>query len=552
MGYDYEVIYKPGKENNVADALSRVELNLCFSISHATALWLEELREYFKNNEQGKQLMEQIEKEPASFPYHFIRDGLVYRHGRIMVPPLQQLRARLLQEFHSSPTGGHSGITATTKRLAATFSWLGVRKEVTDFIKKCHICQSIKPTNHKPFGLLQPLPTPESPWLEISMDFITHLPPSKGRTVIWVIVDRLSKFAHFIALPTHYTAASLAALFMREIYRLHGLPKTIVSDRDPIFVSRFWTELFKQMGTTLLHSSAYHPQTDGQSEVVNRCLESYLRAFVFNEPNTWQRYLYLAEYSYNTTYHSAIDMTPFMAVYGREATSIHDYSQGDTSNGSIEASLQEHDRVRALLQAASLRAKERMTKQANKHRMEKEFKVNDLVYLKLQNYRQQSVEKRASNKLSKRYYGPFKIIEKIGKVAYKLQLPTDPKIHPVFHVSLLKTCHSETQLPTEDLSQLNVQSTLQDTPEAILNSRDTNKGKQLLVRWSNRPMEESTWEYESELRSVFPDFTDIGDNVNCQGEGAVTTHNSGPNSLPVQSRVDRPKRNIKQPARLKD
>lgn len=184
-------------------------------------------------------------------------------HNRIMIPPLPRLREQLLNGFHSSFTGGHSGITATTKRIAATFSRVGLRKDVTEFIKKCHVCQAIKYPTQKPFGLLQPLPTLEAPWLDISMDFITHLPLSKGRTVIWVIVDRLSKLAHFIALPTHYTAVSLASLFMREIYRLHGLPKTIVSDRDPIFVSRFWGGLFKHMGITLLHSSAYHPQTDG-------------------------------------------------------------------------------------------------------------------------------------------------------------------------------------------------------------------------------------------------------------------------------------------------
>ena len=142
----------------------------------------------------------------------------------------------------------------------------------------------VKQPNHKPYGLLQPLPILEGPWVDISMDFITSLPQSKGKVAIWVIVDRFSKFAHFIALPRGYTAASLATTFFKEIYRLLGLPNSIVFDRNPLFLSNFWKELFKQLKTKLLHSSAYHPQTDGQTEVVNRCLENYLRAYVFNEP----------------------------------------------------------------------------------------------------------------------------------------------------------------------------------------------------------------------------------------------------------------------------
>lgn len=255
-----------------------------------------------------------------------------------MVPPIPSLRTKLLEEFHSTVVGGHSGIIATIKRITSTFSWLGIKKDVS-FIKKCPVCQAIKYPTHKPYGTLQPLPTPEAPWFDISMDFVTGLPPSKGKTVVWVIVDRLSKFAHFIPLPTHYTAITLASVFMKEVYRLHGLPETIVLDRDPLFVSCFWTELFKQIGTKLLHSSAYHPQTDGQTEVGNRCLESYLRAFVMDEPSNWLRYLYLAEYSYNTSFHSAINMTPFKALYGHDATSIHDYVAGSNKTASIDSSL---------------------------------------------------------------------------------------------------------------------------------------------------------------------------------------------------------------------
>lgn len=152
--------------------------------------------------------------------------------------------------------------------------------DVKTFINSCFTCHYSKYNTQAPYGLLQPLPIPQKVWEDISMDFITNLPPSFNNTVIWVVVDHLTKYAHFISLPTHFTAASLATVFLSEIHRLHGTPKTIVSDREKVFISKFWKELFKILGTTLASSSAYHPQTDGQIEVLNRCLKTYLRCFV--------------------------------------------------------------------------------------------------------------------------------------------------------------------------------------------------------------------------------------------------------------------------------
>ncbi|GJW91288.1 ty3-gypsy retrotransposon protein [Tanacetum coccineum] len=311
LGYDFEVHYKPGKENRVADALSRIEESQLLSLSTPIFPWLQELREYYTNTQEGREFLSRVAQQVDALPGHHIHDGLVYIHDRLFIPDIPSLRLKLLKEFHSSTIGGHSGITATIKRISGSFSWPGLRKDVTRFIRECTICQQTKYSRQKPYGLLQALPIPNQVWEEISMDFITNLPTSNGKSAIWVIVDRLTKFAHFLALPPHYTAASLANLFLNHIYRLHGLSKSILSDRDPIFLSRFWKELFGKIGTKLLHSSAYHPQTDGQTEVVNRCLESYLRCFACDEPHSWNKYLYLAEFWYNTSYHSAIEMTPF-------------------------------------------------------------------------------------------------------------------------------------------------------------------------------------------------------------------------------------------------
>lgn len=306
LGYDFEILYKPGKENVVADALSRITSDdppVYTAISTCQPLLLTQLQEFYQLHEGGKLLFEKLTSTNRQTPSPFTRQqGIVFYKGRMFIPEESDLRTPLLQEFHSSAVGGHSGIQGTLSRLAAVFAWTNMIKDVKNYVKTCEICQANKASNHKPYGLLQPLPIPQQAWEDISMDFVTHLPPSNGKTTILVIVDRFSKSAHFIPLPTHYTAMSLAPLFLTEIYRLHGMPKTIVSDRDRIFVSKFWKEIFRLSGTTLAFSSAYHPESDGQTEVVNRILQTYLRCFACDAPNRWLNYLHLAEFWYNSSY----------------------------------------------------------------------------------------------------------------------------------------------------------------------------------------------------------------------------------------------------------
>ncbi|KAL0382986.1 UNVERIFIED_CONTAM: hypothetical protein Scaly_0585900 [Sesamum calycinum] len=211
---------------------------------HSVALGL--LRQYFESHPDGRRLVSTARLEsPTPFSYADHLDLVLFK-GRFFIPDHEDLRPSLLREFHSSPIGGHSGVQATFARLATAYYWPNTMSDVKAF----------------------PLPLPRRVWEDISMDFITHLSASAGKIIVWVVVDRLSKSAHFVGLPSRFSAASLTAAFAIEIYRLHGMPKTIVSDRDPLFLSHFWQELFKINGTSLAFSSAYHPQSDGQTEAL--------------------------------------------------------------------------------------------------------------------------------------------------------------------------------------------------------------------------------------------------------------------------------------------
>jgi len=191
-----------------------------------------------------------------------------------------------------------------------------MKADVDSYIKQCTIGQQAKHYHNHPAGLLQPLPIPSGAWTVVSLDFIEGLPKSEGFSVIMVVVDRLTKFAHFIPVKHPYTAPAIAKIFLDNIVKLHGMPHSIVSDRDTIFVSTFWKELFKLYKVTLNLSTSYHPQTDGQTERVNQCLEMYLRCAVQDAPTTWKSWLPLAQLWYNSSHHSSIDCSPFKALYG--------------------------------------------------------------------------------------------------------------------------------------------------------------------------------------------------------------------------------------------
>lgn len=243
-------------------------------------------------------------------------------NDRLCVPKTGNFLQEILFDAHATPYSIHPGSTKMYKDLQRHFWWPGMKKDVARFVSECLTCQQVKAEHQRPAGLLKPLPIPECKWEHITMDFVLGLPRTQRRyNSIWVIVDRLTKSAHFLPVKSTYTMTQYADDYIKEIVRLHGIPVSIVSDRDPKFTSAFWKSLHQAMGTRLAFSTAFHPQTDGQSERVIQILEDILRACTIDYAGSWDTKLPLAEFTYNNSYQTTIGMAPYEALYGRKCRS---------------------------------------------------------------------------------------------------------------------------------------------------------------------------------------------------------------------------------------
>jgi transposase InsO family protein len=315
--------------------------------------------------------------------HYTLTNGVICYKGRIWLGNNQVVQQMVMTALHDSVVGGHSGFPVTYRRVKANFAWPGMKKHIHEFVSSCQICQQAKPERVKYPGLLLPLPVPEQAWQTVSMDFISGLPPSSKGNCILVVVDKFSKYAHFLPLLHPFTALTVAKVYLSEVYRLHGLPAAIISDRDPIFTSKLWQELFRLIGTQLCLSSSYHPQTDGQTERVNQCLETYLRCFVHSCPKQWPTWLPLVEFWYNNCYHSSLDRSPFEVLYGHTPTQLGLLPTDRCTVPDLQQYLEDRQHMQQQVRMHLQRAQERMKKQADRGRTERQFSVGD-SFLKLQ------------------------------------------------------------------------------------------------------------------------------------------------------------------------
>jgi hypothetical protein len=401
-------------------------------------------------------------------------------------------------------------MVATYQRMKRLFYWPAMKKDIEKYISECPVCQRAK-SEHCPYpGLLEPLQTPDMAWQHITMDFIEGLPKSNGKDVILVVVDRLTKTAHFIALSHPYTVQSVTTAFMDNIFKLHGPPISIVTDRDRIFTSNMWQKVFSSMNIKLKLSTAYHPQTDGQSERVNQCLESYLRCMVFHEPKKWAAWLPLAEWWYNTTYHTALKVSPFQALYGYAPPMVSEVSLPGPEDIEARDFLLERQQQLTKLKANLTQAQARMKKYADKKRTERTLSVGDMVYIKMQPYRLSAFGIRQAIKLTTKYYGPFRVLETVGKLAYRLLLPDDVNIHPVFHVSQLKKHLGNHAVPQANLPLVSAEGKIKLEPSKVLETRSLPRNGVLVtqwhVEWANLAPEDASWEDANLIKKVFPTF----------------------------------------------
>lgn len=527
MGLQFKVIYRIGKENCAANALSRLgHLFSLQAISEAKPLWLQEVLNSYATDVEAQALLTKLSVHNPDEQGYSLQQGLIKHKDKVWIGHNSALQTKLISALHSSAIGGHSGISATYHRIKQLFGWKGMKKDVENFVRQCLVCQQAKHEHIHPGGLLQPLPMPQGVWQDISMDFVEGLPLFEGSNTILVIVDRFTKYRHFIPLRHPFTAQTVAKLVLDNVVKLHGLPKSMLSDRDRIFNSLFWKNLFQLVDTKLLMSSSYHPQTDGQTERVNQCLDMYLRCVVHDSPKQWKSWLSLAELWYNSSFHTALGCSPFKALYGHEPNLGLVLVLSDDEQSPASSFLQDREAHFAMLKQHLAAAQIRMKLHADRNRTGRVFQVGDKVLLKWQPYVQQSVISRPYPKLAHKFFGPFEVMERIGAVAYKLALPAGSLIHPVFHVSQLKPYTPNYTPVFQELPKMLDLSARALEPEAILERRLVKKGNhaipQVLVKWHHIPVAAATWEDYHMVKTRFPDAVAWGQATLPAGEDVMT------------------------------
>jgi len=504
LGFDFTVEYKPGQANAVADALSRRDTPtegaiLALSAPHFD--FIDRLRQAQASDPALVALQEELAAGSRGSPWALV-DGLVQFSGRLYIPPASPLLPELLAAVHAE---GHEGVQRTLHRLRRDFHFPNMKQLVQDWVRACPTCQRYKSEHLHPAGLLLPLPVPQGVWSDIALDFVEALPRVRGKSVILTVVDRFSKYCHFIPLSHPYSAESVAQVFFAEIVRLHGVPQSIVSDRDTVFTSTFWRELMRLVGTQLHMTTAFHPQSDGQSESANRVIIMFLRCLTGDRPRQWLQWLPWAEYVFNTAYQSSLRDTPFRVVYGRDPPSIRSYTPGETRVAAVAQSLEARDEF-----LADIRARLEQAQLVQKHHYDKNhrqvlYKVGDWVLLRLRHRPTASMPQSVTGKLRPRFYGPYRVTELINDVAVRLALPPRARLHDVFHVGLLKPFHGSPPDAPPPLPAVRHGAVIPE-PERAVKTRLARGVRQVLIHWKGESPASATWEDVDAFSAKYPDF----------------------------------------------
>ena len=432
-------------------------------------------------------------------------DGAFYyrrRHQRLLcVPRDPAILSRIMFEHHDASYAGHLGVDKTHTSIARHFFWPNQRSSILAYIASCDACQRLKAANQPPFGLLHPLPIPERPWQSMSMDFLGPLPLTAARhDMIVVFVCRLTKYLVIRPTTTRATAEVIAAIFMSAVFADHGMPESIVSDRDARFTSRFWTAAMRTLGTRLNMSSPFHPQTDGQTERAIRSITQLLRNHVSEDLRDWDQHLSLVAYAYNNAVQASTGFTPFFLNNGRHPVtpstliSAPTQSQLTPSPASAVRFLDQLRSTLAVARANIANAQRRQAAAANKHRRHAEFSVGQQVLLNTHHLR---LPTGPQHKLRAKYCGPFIISHVYSPVSVRLRLPSTIRLHPTVHVSQIKPYDdSRTTTPATATATANAAQRDFYNIDAVLRRRTATYGRgsrdEVLVRWHGlQPLHDS-------------------------------------------------------------
>jgi hypothetical protein len=447
-------------------------------------------------------------------------DGLLWEDGglnRLVVPYTVDIFNSIMRVVHDGPLAGHRGVDRTIAEFEKYFLMEKFRRYIRNYIAACDSCQRVKVTNHGNPGLLQPLAIPNGRWTHVSMDFIVSLPKTvNGFDSIFVIVDRFSKRAHFVPHCMSDTAEDVAMLFLREVVRLHGMPISIVSDRDSRFMSSFWSALLKLLNVSRDASSSMHPQTDGQTERINRILEETLRHYVNFRRDDWDSLLPCAEFAYNSSKHSSISMSPFECDIGFLPSTF--WSWTDRKSVRNESALLLVDKLKQVGEFVKSSLKEsnaRMKYYSDKKRVNVEFELYDLVLVDRTRFSIDAFKEFKQTKFLPKYVGPFKIIEKIGRLAYRLEIPNRSRAHNVFHVvNLKKYIESESTRKKITFPDPEIVKGYEEFEvEKILDCKTTRRKKFYLVQWKGYPLHDATWEPLENLKNASDLLRDYEDTL---------------------------------------
>jgi len=515
--FNFKIVYRPGSNNSKPDALSRrpdyekssksSENDVPFSVlrpENFTAFpsvipsLQDQIISECKDDTFYHQICEYLENNNLPIPHPKIdkfslSNGFLLFQNKLYVPP--KCRTLVLKICHDSPSAGHFGIKKTTNLLSRDFWWSSLSTDVKDYVRSCETCCRSKDSRHKPYRLLNPLEIPSHPWSSISMDFITDLPESDGYTCIFTVADRLTKMCHFIPFPKVPSAVDTASAFMEIIYRFHGLPNEILSDRGTQFTSKFWLAICQCFNIEMKFSSPFHHQTNGLTERVNSVVEQYLRCYANYKGSDWKKYLYLAEFSYNNAVQESSNYSPYFANYGFNPR----HSPEVPSNievPRVKEIVNDMNELTKELRSNLEKTRKKQEQFANKYRTEPpNFKKGDRVWLN-----SSLVLRNKNKKLKPRKLGPFKIIKKVSTVTYKLKLPKNIRIHPIIHVAELEPYYEDrfgrNQPPpppvlVDDEEQYEV--------EQILDKRIHYGKVQYLIKWKGYSLSEASWEPKENL-----------------------------------------------------